>query len=412
MRIWFLTQRLPYAPNRGDRIRSYHILQFLRRRADVDVFSLVHDEEERGHAAALEREVSSVTTATVPKWRNRVHGALSLPSQRPLTLSLLDAPVLRRALADRFPQQRPDVVLAYCSSMAAYAMEGPLASVPLVIDMVDVDSMKWRALTDTNRMPKRWLFAREARCLRDFERRAMEAAVATVAVNEREVADLREINPRARAFPVLNGISLDSYAPPSVPSPSTSVVFCGVLDYEPNETAALRLAEQIWPLVIRQRPDARLLLVGANPTARIRRAAAGDATVHVTGSVPDVRPYLWRSAVAAVPLITARGVQNKVLEAVAAGLPTVVSPVVAAGLPDAVVPGTAVARTDEEFAAAIVEWLAQSPESRRARAAACDLTQLGWERQIEPLWHELQDAVGESRRPSEGRADRRPAHVA
>jgi polysaccharide biosynthesis protein PslH len=412
MRIWFLTQRLPYAPNRGDRIRAYHILQFLRRRADVDVFSLVHDEEEQGHAAGLEREVSSVTTAAVPKWRNRVRGALSLPSRRPLTLSLLDAPALRRALAERFAQQRPDVVLAYCSSMAAYAMEEPLAGVPLVIDMVDVDSMKWRALTDTNRMPKRWLFAREARCLRDFERRAMEAAVATVAVNEREVADLRQINPRARAFPVLNGIALDSYAPPGAASPSTSVVFCGVLDYEPNETAALRLAEQIWPLVIRQRPDARLLLVGANPTARIRRAAAGDATVHVTGSVPDVRPYLWQSAVAAVPLITARGVQNKVLEAVAAGLPTVVSPVVAAGLPDAVVPGTAVARTDEEFAAAIVEWLAESPESRRARADACDLRQLGWERQLEPLWHELQDAIGERRRPSPGRADRRSAHVA
>src|SRR5262245_12045785 len=110
MRIWFLTHRLPFAPNRGDRIRAYHILQFLRRRAEVDLFSLVHDEAERRQAELLKGELASVTTAAVPKWRNRVRGVLSLPSRRPLTLSLLDAPSLRRALAERRRGQRPDLV--------------------------------------------------------------------------------------------------------------------------------------------------------------------------------------------------------------------------------------------------------------------------------------------------------------
>src|ERR1700730_10089475 len=101
MRVWFLTHRLPYAANRGDRIRAYHILRFLQRRADVDLFSLTHDDDERSHVGLLDGQAASVTTAAVPHWRNRLRAAVNLPTDRPLTLSLLDAPELRRALAVR-----------------------------------------------------------------------------------------------------------------------------------------------------------------------------------------------------------------------------------------------------------------------------------------------------------------------
>lgn len=394
MRIWFLTHRLPYAPNRGDRIRAYHILQFLRQRAEVDVFSLVHDDDERSNVATLERQAASVTTADVPVWWNRLKGVVSLLSSKPLTLSLLHAPGLGGALAQAWERRRPDLVLAYCSSMAPYAMQGALAGVPLVLDMVDVDSEKWRALGTTARIPQRWLFRREARCLRTFEAEAMRAARVTVAVNAREVDALRAINPQARALVVENGIALDTFAPPSGPEASASVVFCGVLDYAPNEDACLRLAQDIWPAVRARRPDARLQLVGAKPTARVLGLASDANGIEVTGAVPDVRPYLWSAALAAVPLRTARGVQNKVLEALAAGLPVLVSSVVSAGLPPAVAPGPRVMDSNEEFARAILEWLDLTPERRRAIAGASNLQSLSWGQQLQPLWTAIESAVG------------------
>ena len=397
LRIWLLTQRLPYAPNRGDRIRSYNILQFLRRRAEVDVFSLVHDEAERSSTALMDGDIGVVSTAYVPKWRNRVKAALRLPTEVPTTLSLLNAPELTRSLAQNFTHRRPDVVLAYCSSMAAYAMSGPLSQVPMVLDMVDVDSQKWRALADVSSGPKRLIFEREARCLRTFEHAAMRAASVTVAVNEREVAALRQINPDATVMPVENGISLEEFAPPHSPQESSTVVFCGVMNYGPNEEAALRLIHRIWPKIIDKRPDARLLLVGMNPTSRLRAAAAGQPTIEITGAVEDVRPYLWQSALSAVPLTVARGIQNKVLEALAAGLPTVVTPMVSAGLPSAVLCGTAVAESDEEFAGVILRWLDESACARRARAESSDLRSLAWERQLQPLWDAIQGSASIAR---------------
>src|SRR5204862_707554 len=128
----------------------------------------------------------------------------------------------------------------------------------------------------------------------------------------------------------------------------------GVFSYGPNEAGALWLIEQVWPLVLQREPQAHLTLVGTGPGATLKNRAA-RAEVEVTGTVPDVRPYLWRAAVAVAPLDTARGVQNKVLEAVAAGLPAVVTPAVYEGLPDTVRPACRVAADAGGFAEAIAQ---------------------------------------------------------
>lgn len=146
MRILLLTHRLPYAPNRGDRIRAFHLLKFLRTRGEVDVLSLVHDREERASVSLLDGVASSVHVARVPRWRNRARAAFGLLTRRPVTFALLDSTEMSAALAGILDSRRPDVVLAYCSSMARYAMEGALRDIPFVLDMVDVDSEKWRAL--------------------------------------------------------------------------------------------------------------------------------------------------------------------------------------------------------------------------------------------------------------------------
>ena len=310
LRILFLTHRLPYAPNRGDRIRVYHLLRVLARNHDVDLVSLVHDHDEATHVDDLRDHVASVSGVRVSRTRNLIAALSALPTARPLTHVLLDGTAMGATLHEHAASAEPDVVVAYCSGMARYAMEPPLAKIPFIFDMVDVDSEKWAALARTTSAPRRWIYAREAVRLRAFERTAVRAARATTVASERELALLDRVTPDHGAFVVSNGIDTTAFAPREAPASEPRVIFCGVFNYEPNETGARWIASEVWPLVRQAQPRAELLLVGMNPTRAVL-ALGADRSIQVTGAVPDVQPYLWRSAVAAAPLAIARGVQNK-----------------------------------------------------------------------------------------------------
>jgi polysaccharide biosynthesis protein PslH len=301
-------------------------------------------------------------------------------------------------------RRRPDVVLAYCSGMARFALDEPLNDLPFVLDMVDVDSAKWANLAKQTSPPMRWVYSREARIMRQFEREAMKRARSTTAVNVREVDALREICPGATVHAVGNGVDVETFRPQGPPGEHPTVVFCGVMNYGPNEAAAIELARVIWPQVRAQFPTARLLLVGSSPTQAVRALSTADSSVEVTGQVADVRPYLWKSAVAAAPLRVARGVQNKVLEALAAGLPVVTTPVVEEGLPRDVLPGCHTEESSEAVAQAICGLLARSPEERRAIAARASLESLTWRAQLAPFYDILQTAAGRGESTPNARA--------
>jgi sugar transferase (PEP-CTERM/EpsH1 system associated) len=385
VRILFLTHRLPYAANRGDRIRALHLLRFLAQHARVDVVSLVEDEEEAAHAGDLRDIAASVRVARTSRLRGYARAAAALPTSRTVTHALLDSPDLAAAVAEACAAHRPDIVLAFCSGMARVALAPPLNGIPLILDMVDVDSEKWKSLGVTARWPARWIYAREGRCLAAFEAAAARRSRAVLVVNERERAALLALAPDAPVHVVPNGIALEEFAPPGGPAVEPRVVFCGVMSYAPNEEAALWLADEVWPLVRAQVPAARLSLVGSSPPSAMQRLPSADPSIEVTGTVADVKPYLWRAAVAAAPLRLARGVQNKVLEAVAAGLPCVVTPAVHEGLPAEVLPATRLAATPAAFAAAIVDLLARTPQERRDIAGRAALQPLAWPDRLAPL---------------------------
>jgi len=394
LRVLFLTHRLPYAPNRGDRLRAYQLLRTLAASgAEVDLISLAHDAEEASHAADLNGLAASVHVARVPRLRNLTRGAFLLPSQRPLTHALLDAPDITDVIARVRRDRQPDVVLAYCSGMARFALEPALADLPCVVDMVDADSAKWAALAETTPWPKRYVYTREARCLSRFEARAMQHASATLVVNAREREILRRLTPDARILIVENGIDVDAFTPTAAPTEDPTVIFCGVMNYAPNSAGAAWLAREAWPIVRATLPAARLLLVGASPTQDVRALADADRSIAVTGTVPDVRPFLAQSAVAAAPLHTARGIQNKVLEAVAAGLPCVVTSTVADGLPKDVEPACLVADAAQAFADALLALLHQSGRERRALAASASLDRLRWTSRLQQVPDILRDAA-------------------
>jgi polysaccharide biosynthesis protein PslH len=398
MRILLLTHRLPYSPNRGDRIRAYHIIHTLKEVAAVDVVSMVHDDEEAAQADSMKGCAESVTIARVPRLRNLGRGAVALAGTRPLTHVLLDSPGFRNAIAGVTATRPPDVVLAYCSGTARFALEPMLSPFPFVLDMVDVDSAKWSALSRSSRWPKAWIYAREARHLADFEARAVRRARMTIAVNEREREELHRLVPNARVAVVGNGIDLTAFRPRGVTNRQPHVVFCGVMNYQPNSDAALRLGRRIWPRVTVRRPDARLLIVGSNPTRAVQDLRS-DPTITVTGTVPDVRPYLWNAQVAVAPLATARGIQNKVLEALAAGLPPIVSPAVFEGLPAHVRSGCTPGAGDEAIANYIIELLSREQDGRDRQVANADLGSLSWSEQLEPLVDILRKAAETKQKP-------------
>jgi sugar transferase (PEP-CTERM/EpsH1 system associated) len=392
LNVLFLTHRLPYAPNRGDRTRAYHLLKVLSGHANVTLVSLVHSDQEAAETHRIEALTTQIITARVPAVMKAVHASRALLTGEALTTALLESRELGPALDRLLSKNPPDVVLAYCSSMARFAIEPRLRKFPLVIDMVDADSAKWTALAETRQWPMRWIYKREGEALSRLERDAMLAARATVAVNAREVELLSRLAPAARIDVIGVGVDLTGLAPPHPPASSTRVVFTGVMNYEPNVAGAIWMAKQVWPLVRRSLPSVELRLAGSSPSRSVRALHDPGAGIVVTGSLPDIRPELWDAAVAVAPLLTARGVQNKVLEAVAAGLPCVVTPQVAAGLPEEVVPAVWVASDPKEFAGRVVTLLQMAPGERRA-IAQLDLSALSWERRMGPMVTLLREAA-------------------
>jgi sugar transferase (PEP-CTERM/EpsH1 system associated) len=384
LNVLLLTHRLPFAPNRGDRIRAYYLLEALTRQASVDLVSLVHDRDEASQVHLLQDRVRSVTTARITRLRSWARAVAALGTGQPLTHALLDAPGFARALTDLTTDSPPDVVVALCSSMARFALSPPLDRLPLILDLIDVDSEKWRQMGASGRGPLGWIYRREARVLARFESLAAHRAAATLVVNDRERTVLEAIAPNAPVHVVPNGIDALRFTPPASPSAEPRVVFCGVMDYAPNVDGVLWFVKQVWPRVREANSGARLTIVGARPTPAIR-GLASDPSIEVTGTVPDVRPYLWQSALSIAPLQIARGVQNKVLEALAAGLPCVVSTPVFEGVPDAARAGCVEGHTSSAFAASVIRLLSMRPDQRRQLAGQVDLSELSWREAFAPL---------------------------
>jgi sugar transferase (PEP-CTERM/EpsH1 system associated) len=384
MRILYLTTRLPYAPNRGDRIRSYYILREMSRFAEVSVFSLIHDAEEQQHAGRVPF-ARRVVTAQPPRVANLSRSIARLHTPVPLTHLLLRSRATAALLRSVVEEAPPDLVVAHCSGVANLALAPPLSGRRLVVDMVDVDSAKWARMAREHRGVKRWIYEREARTLRKFEAHITRHASMTLVVNERERETMLDIAPDAGVAVVPNGIDVESFRPPAAAEESSTVVFCGVMNYQPNARGVQWFVREVWPLIRRRRPDARFAIVGSHPTRTIQALSSAEHGVEVTGAVPRVQPYLWKAAVAVAPIFVAQGVQNKVLEALAAGLPVVATKAVTDGLQAATRAGCTVADAPQAFADAVLALLAAKPGARRERAAAARVEELGWSTSLKQL---------------------------
>ncbi|MBR0651050.1 TIGR03087 family PEP-CTERM/XrtA system glycosyltransferase [Roseomonas terrae] len=332
-RLLFLAHRIPFPPNKGDKIRAWHMLDHLTRSWQVDLGCLVDDPDDLQYLNDLRCRCARVEHAVIAPGSRFARALRGLRPGQPMSLGWFRDASLAAWVRQGLAEGRYDAVVAYSSAMAPYVLGPELRGVRRVLDMVDVDSEKWLAYAADARLPMRHIWAREARTLLAFERRAAAAFDRTLLVSREEAARFVELAPEcaARIDWVANGVDLDHFDPSrATPDPygeeAPAIVFTGTMDYRPNIEAVTWFAEEVLPaLRAGQARPPHFHIVGARPADAVRALAALPG-VHVAGAVPDTRPYMAHAAVAVAPLRIARGIQNKVLEAMAMARPVVASP--------------------------------------------------------------------------------------
>lgn len=388
--ILFLAHRVPFPPDRGDRIRSHHLLKALARLGPVHVgcFGEGDAQAEQALAALATSQCVAPRTKPLP-----LAGAEAVLAGKPVSLTAFRSGKLARWVRETIAREGIDAIVVFSGQMGQYVPEefaGPVA-----IDLCDVDSAKFEAYAAAGE--RKWIYAREARLLAREEERLGQRADATVLISEAEAALYRSrlAAPDAVNVQVIgNGIdaaffdpALAASHPELAATAGPHFVFTGQMDYRPNEQAALWVIETLLPQLRARMPQAMFHVVGRNPT-RALMTQDGAPGVRVWGAVPDVRPFLAAADAVLAPLLIARGVQNKVLEAMAMARPVVLTPEAATGI--AAEDGThwLISPPEAQAMAARIATLLADPVAAHEIGTAARrfvLAQHGWEAMLAPL---------------------------
>jgi sugar transferase (PEP-CTERM/EpsH1 system associated) len=333
--LLMLVHRIPYPPNKGDKIRSYNLLRYLASKGwRIHLCALADKAADLVHQKALQAYCASVRIEPLNPRLQKAKSLAAVLQGRPLSAGYYYRKSLQRVVDEILNTQDVKAVFCYCSPMAEYLFRsdvdvfGSLPRPRLIMDLVDIDSDKWRQYARRTRSPMKWVYFLESRLLKTYEEQVVRRFDSTVLVSEMEAAMLRQRTGHPeKIFGVSNGVDLDYFSRTTVPPAASDrrMVFCGAMDYLPNIDAVCWFAREVLPLVRGLAGEVEFDIVGAEPAEEVR-ALAGLPGVRVTGRVEDVRPYVREAALSVAPIRIARGLQNKVLEAMAMGKPVLCTP--------------------------------------------------------------------------------------
>lgn len=395
MKILFLAHRIPYPPDKGEKIRAFHELKFLGARHTVDLFCFADSEEEASQQSALRTHCRHTYVETRSRMKKATGAARSILRREPLSCGFFYSREFQGEVQQALARESYDVIFVYCSSMAQY-VPWPVAT-PVVMDFVDIDSAKWSQYGKRSRPPLSWVYEREARKLAAHEEKWARVSSATMVATRQEAALLGgEGVPPAEV--VNNGVEIpvarDLPLPEELRALQPYALFVGTMDYLPNVDAVEHFAEDILPRIRETHPELKFLIVGRNPTRRVRNLGKKPGVV-VTGTVPDVEVYLAGCAVTVAPFRIAQGIQNKLLEALAAGKPIVSTPGPAAAIAAKHGETLLIAGTAEEFAAAVSAVLEDPALSCRfSKGVEFVRRNFSWHENLIHMEHLLLEAAG------------------
>ncbi|GIL38111.1 TIGR03087 family PEP-CTERM/XrtA system glycosyltransferase [Roseiterribacter gracilis] len=377
--LLFLVHRIPFPPNKGDKIRSWHMLEQLARTHRVRLGCLIDDPHDLRYLDSLQKVCAEVKAVQVSPLQQKIHALLRLRPGKPLSLGYFHHPELQRWVRATVRANNIQKAFVFSSAMAPY-LDG-LALKRRVLDMVDVDSLKWRELGETSRFPANLVWSREWRTLFAYEKKLAQSFDETIFVSEAEMRRFLEIAPElaARVTWMSNGVDWQRFDPTSsyedpYPASTNRIVFTGAMDYAPNIDAVEWFVTRVMP-ILRTMPrfkfgeGPQFWIVGSNPTERVQGLAGSD--VHVTGRVADTRPWIQYAGVVVAPLRIARGIQNKVLEGMAMGKIVVATPQAREGIEADHARELLLSESEEGFARLVCEvldgqWAKLGPAARAA----------------------------------------------
>lgn len=389
-KLLYLVHRLPYPPNKGDKIASFNLLKFLAERYEVYLGTFIDDPDDRQHIDAVREYCADLCVPEINPTVARITSLRGLLTGQPLSLPYLWHADLQtwtdRILAD----VKPERIVIFSGPMAQYVTSKVPAGAITLFDMVDVDSEKWRSYGERKQWPMSWLYGREANRLLDFERRMSAEFDATVFVSKEEADLFRRLAPEAipKTTYRIQGVDSDFFDPSiTFDNPyrdgAPALVFTGAMDYWPNVDAVCWFVSEIFPEVRKQVPNAVFCIVGMRPAPEVAKLAEQPGVI-VTGGVPDVRPYLAHAHAAALTLRIARGIQNKVLESMSMQLPVIATPGAMIGIQ----PYPGFKPTISEDAAVLANAairLLQAERHRDNAARTCVLERYNWSANLERI---------------------------
>ena len=397
--LLFLVHRIPYPPNKGDKLRSFNLLKQLSRYYRVHLGAFIDDEDDWRHVEAVRALCGETHFAKLDPRAARLRSLPALFSRRPLSLPYYRDGGMRRWVRQVLRDQPVKRVLVFSGAMAQYVDTRRDTGLRRVMDFVDVDSDKWRQYAASQVWPMSWVYRREARTLLPYERRIAARFDASVFVSESEAALFRTLAPEsaARVWGIHNGVDTAYFdpareGPAPYPLHDKPIVFTGAMDYWANVDAVTWFAKKVLPALRARDEDARFYIVGARPAEAVRELKRVTGVV-VVGAVEDIRPYLAHAALAVAPLRIARGVQNNVLEAMAMAKTVVASPQALDGIVCEIGREVLMAKDAQSFADTVTALLERGGDAQLERAArARVLADYSWETNLRKFERLLEGA--------------------
>lgn len=337
--LLFLVHRIPFPPNKGDKIRSFNMLKALSTHYNVHLATFVDDPDDEKYVEQLSNWCSSFIAKKQSKLISKLKALSGFVTNRAISLPYYSDRAVSCWIEKKIHEQHITRCLVFSGAMAQFIEPFDALLKASVIDFVDVDSDKWFQYSQNKKGIKSWFYKREARLLAKYEQSIAAQASASCFVSDDEAKVFNKHLPlshQSKVFGIRNGVDTDYFSPSAdvtekIITNSKSIVFTGAMDYWANINAVVWFIENVWPSILLTHSDAVFYVVGAKPSSEVLQYN-GLNNIVVTGRVEDVRPYIAQARLSVAPLQIARGIQNKVLEALAMARPLVLTGMAAEGI--------------------------------------------------------------------------------